>query len=214
MIKRLTGLIAASTILVAVLVGAVVVVKEVLAPENPFQESTVDRSRPALLKAVTDLAELHAAQGQYQVLVDLEKDTKYVPSFLKGERVVYSATGRVDALVDLGTLGPDAVVSDGTAVRITLPAVRLGTADLDLTQSRVVARDRGLLDRIGGAAGDELNPDHSLFVSAEGKVTDAARDDQTLRQRAETNVRSTITALAQSLGFTTVTIDFARHCHA
>ena len=180
-----------------------------LRPGNPLQEKTVDRSSPALLKSLTDLAELHAAEGRYQVLVDVEKDTRFVPSAVKGNRTVYSATGSVDALVDMSAIGPGSVRVEGATVHVTVPAVRLAEPALDLEESRVLSRDRGLLDRIGSAVGDERNPDRQLLLLAEAKVGRAATEDDQLRQRAETNARTTIAALIRSLGFTDVTVDFA-----
>jgi hypothetical protein len=194
--------------LAAVGFGAVVALKS-LRPANPLREKTVDRSSPALLKSLTDLAELHAAEGRYQVLVDVEKDTQYVPSALKGTRTVYSATGRVDALVDLSAVGPGSIRVDGSTVHVTVPAVRLADPALDLAESRVLSRDRGLLDRIGSAVGDERNPDQQLLVLAEGKVGRAATEDAQLRQRAEANVRTTIGALVKGLGYGDVVVDFA-----
>ena len=194
--------------LAAVGFGVVVAVTS-LRPGNPLRERTVDRSQPALLKSLTDLAELHAAEGRYQVLIDVEKDTRYVPSALKGSRTVYSATGTVDALVDLSAVGPGSIRVEGTTVHLTVPAVRLDEPALDLAQSRVISRDRGVLDRIGSAVGDERNPDQQLLGLAQGKVGQAAIEDAQLRQRAEANARTTIATLVKGLGFTDVVIDFA-----
>jgi len=180
-----------------------------LRPANPLREETVDRSSPALLKSLTDLAELHAAEGRYQVLVDIEKDTRYVPSAVKGNRTVYSATGSVDALVDMSAIGPGEIRVEGSTVHVTVPAVRLDDPALDLAASRVLSRDRGLLDRIGSAVGDERNPDQQLLVLAQGKVGRAAAEDAQLRQRAEANTRTTIASLIRSLGFADVTVEFA-----
>ena len=188
--------------------GAVIALKS-LRPTNPLREETVDRSQPALLKSLTDLAELHAAEGRYQVLVDVEKDTRYVPTVLKGTRVLYSATGSVDALVDLSAIGPGSVRIDGSTVHVTVPSVRLAEPALDLAESRVVSRDRGLLDRIGSGVGEERNPDQQLLVLAEDKVGRADGEDAQLRQRAEANVRTTIAGLVRSLGFADVVVDFA-----
>ena len=194
--------------LVAVAFGLVAGLKA-LRPENPLREQAVDRSSPALLKSLTDLAELHAAEGRYQVLVDIEKDTRYVPSALKGNRTVYSATGSVDALVDLSALAPGSIRVEGTTVHLTVPDVRLDAPALDLAESRVLSRDRGLLDRLGSAVGEERNPDRQLLLLAEDKVARAAGEDAQLRRRAEANVRATISALVQGLGFTDAVLAFA-----
>ena len=188
-------------------VGAVVALRA-WRPSRPFKQRTVERSQPALLRSLTDLAELHAAKGQYQVLVDVEHDTAYVPSLLKGDRVVYAAQGSVDALVDLSALGPGDVRVEGQTVHVTLPPVVLGQAALDLDQSHVVTRQRGLLDRLGSAVGSDTDPDHALLSLAEGKVGAAAASDAQLRARAEANVRTTITSLLHGLGEQDVVVDF------
>jgi len=211
MLRRWLAAVTVSLVVLgAVGAGAYVAFTE-LRPRQPFTERAVDRTGPALLKSLTDLAELHAATGQYQVLVDVEHDTRYVPSVVKGTRTVYAATGSVDALVDLSDLGAESVSlsADGRSATVTVPSIRMSDPALDLRQSRVVARQRGVLDRLGGAVGDAANPDHDLLVLAEGKVGAAAHADAELRSRAEANVRGTVAALVQALGIPEVTVVFA-----
>src|SRR6266508_2073915 len=128
---------------------------------NPFGQTQVDRTGPAVLDALADLSEYHAAQGSYQVLVDVEDDTGWLPSALSGERTVLQATGSVDAVVDLSGLDADAisVSEDGSGVTITVPEAFLSEARIDPEHSRVIARDRGLLDRIGGVFSDTPTDD-------------------------------------------------------
>src|SRR5688572_13083371 len=64
---------------------------------NPFRTEEVDRTGPAVLKALADLHEYRAATGSYQVMIDVEQDAKYFPSFLKGQRTLFLAQGSVDA---------------------------------------------------------------------------------------------------------------------
>jgi hypothetical protein len=71
---------------------------------NPFGHRTVDRSPPAVLKAVQDLNRYIGASGNFQVIVDLERDAKFIPSFIYGSRVVLVVIGTVDAYVDCGGL--------------------------------------------------------------------------------------------------------------
>ncbi len=49
-----------------------------------FGSSTIDRSQPAVLQAVRDLSQYHAAAGDYQVVVDIEKDVQWVPASIAG----------------------------------------------------------------------------------------------------------------------------------
>ena len=60
-----------------------------------FSEKTIDRSQPPLLNSLTDLSEYRAASANFQVVVDLEKDTKYLPDFIKGQPLaqLYSHAG-------------------------------------------------------------------------------------------------------------------------
>lgn len=174
---------------------------------NPLQETTVDRQRPALQLALTDLAEYRAAQGSYQVVVDQEKDVPYVPGIVKGERTTYLAVGTVDGLVDFRGLGEGAVQVQGESVTITLPPPRLAAPSVDLEQSRVISRDRGVLDRIGGAFSDNPTSERDVARAAEGKLTEAAAESDLLR-RTQDNTRSTLTGLARSFGYTDVTVRF------
>lgn len=73
---------------------------------NPFSETTHDRSQPAVLKSISDLGELRTASANLQIVIDVEKDTRFLPDFIKGERDLFVAVGSVDAGVDLTTSHP------------------------------------------------------------------------------------------------------------
>ena len=64
---------------------------------NIFSTSTVDRSAPVILHKLRDVSTYDAASGTFSVTVDREKDVSFLPSFIAGERVIYSAYGTVDA---------------------------------------------------------------------------------------------------------------------
>src|SRR5215472_4709141 len=51
---------------------------------NPFAETSVDRSQPALLRSITALSRFEAASGSFQVIVDLAKRSSFFPSFIEG----------------------------------------------------------------------------------------------------------------------------------
>jgi hypothetical protein len=177
---------------------------------NPFEQKVVDRTPAALLVALEDLAEYHAATGKFQVLVDLEYDTPYVPSLISGERVTFLAVGSVDAIVDFSRFDEDrvAVSADRKSVAITLPTPTLGEAQLDSTESRIVDRDRGLVQRLSAVFQDNPTSEQELYRVAEAKLAAAATESD-LTQRAEENTREMLTGLAQSLGFTDVKVTFA-----
>jgi hypothetical protein len=172
---------------------------------------TVDRSPAPLLTALRDVAQHRAAEGTFQVLVDVEQDTPYLPSFISGERTTFFAVGRVDALVDMAGLDEDRVTTspDRRSVTIQLPAPVLAPAVVDPTESRVVGRDRGIVDRLAGVVEDSPTGEQELYALAGTKLDEAARGSD-LRARAEENTRSWLTSLAQSLGYEQVTVTFDR----
>src|SRR5215208_8357608 len=147
---------------------------------NPFAAKTVDRSGPAVLKAIEDLNEYRAASGHFETIVDIEKDTK-LPASILGERTLFLAVGDVDAVVDFRGLNAGAVdvSSDRRSATITLPPPRFTDARLDVDRSRVVDHDRGVLNDIGSVFGGS-GSDRELYVLAERKLEAAARSDSGL----------------------------------
>ena len=175
---------------------------------NPFASATVDRSAPAVLAALEDVAEFKAATANYSVIVDVERDIRFVPSFLKGERTVFMAVGSVDAAVDFSALDEKSVAAEGDTVRIRLPESRLGGAVIDPEQSRVVSRDRGLVDRLGSVFADSPTGERALYLTAQRKLDRAAAADDTLARRAEQNTEDMLRRLLRPLGYETVDVAF------
>jgi hypothetical protein len=177
---------------------------------TPPSTQQIDHSPAPLVLAMRDIAQYHAAQGTYQVLVDVEHDTPYLPSVISGERSTLFATGTVDAQVDFSTITPAAVTvsPDRRSATIALPAPQLGSAVIDPTQSRVVGRERGLAQRIGDAIDDNPTDDSDLYRLAATKL-DAAAAQSDLTTRAANNTRAMLTGLAQSLGYESVTVTFS-----
>src|SRR3712207_3000204 len=95
--RRVSLRLVAAGVGVAVLVPVGMKVADWL-PEDPFGQQVVDRSTTPLLLALQDLHEYHAATGTFQVVVDREVDTRYVPSAISGERVQLLATGTADEI--------------------------------------------------------------------------------------------------------------------
>ena len=104
---------------------------------NPFGTETVDRSGPAVLKSIENLRDFRAASGHFEVIVDVEKDARFVPAKIKGERVLFVAVGSVDAGVDFTGLEDGAVdvSDDGKSVTLELPPATFREPELDLERS-------------------------------------------------------------------------------
>ncbi len=202
-IKVMFGVIGA----IAGLVVAVWLVSLLPGSLNPFKTENKDRSQPAVLQSISDIGQYRASSANLQIVVDLEKDTKWVPDFIKGERVLFVAAGAVDAGVDFTKLTRDSVKVEGTTATITLPDATLFTPQVDLDKSYVVDRKRGVIDRIGAAFGDG-GDQRDVYTMAERKLRDAAAADPRVLARAKDNTERMLTALLTSLGFTKVTVDF------
>src|SRR3954451_7274214 len=76
---------------------------------NPFAGRTTDRSQPVLLQSMRDLSRYVAADGTFQVIVDLQQDKNNVPDFLINDRVLFVGSGTVEEYVDFGALAGDAL---------------------------------------------------------------------------------------------------------
>lgn len=177
--------------------------------DNPVKQRVVDRSTPPLLLALDDLSEYHAATGTFQVVIDHERDTRNVPSVISGERISFLATGTADAYVDFDGIGPSKVQTsaDRRSVTISLPAPRVAEVRVDPAQSRVLDRDRGLVERVGGMFAEDPSIEREMYSLAEKKLARAAAKSD-LRSRAEKNTRAMLTTLARSLGYENVVITF------
>jgi hypothetical protein len=177
--------------------------------DNPFSTTEVDHSAPPVLLQLRDMAEFHAAQGQFEVTVDVEDDVKWMPAFLAGERVQFVSVGTVDAIVDFSGLneGSIRVDEDARSVVVTLGPVRLAPPVIDLEASHVMNRDRGLLDRLGGVFTDSPTSESELYALAEGKIA-AAAQATALDERAMTNTTAMLTTMLQALGYDQVEIRY------
>ncbi|MEV4703688.1 DUF4230 domain-containing protein [Actinoplanes sp. NPDC049316] len=178
--------------------------------DNPFSDKTTDRSQPVLLQSMRDLSRYVAADGNFQVIVDLQENKDNVPDFLLNKRTLFVGAGTVEAYVDFGQLSTGALSLDEAnhTATIKLPPPQLGQAALDMQRSYVVAEERGLLNRIGDAFSSNPDQQQRVYQSAQQRITEAARSSG-LEQRARDNTEKMLQSLFGRLGYTTVTVEFA-----
>ncbi|KES08232.1 hypothetical protein BU52_04195 [Streptomyces toyocaensis] len=174
-----------------------------------FGTETRDRSGPALLESIQDISRYEAASGNFQVVVDLEKDAKFLPDAVRGSRTLYVGAGTVDAYVDLGALDGDdvRVDDDRTSATLRLPHARLGTPALDPERSYAVSKQRGLLDRLGDLFSDNPHSEQAVQKLAVRHIGDAAKESG-LTGRAESNTTEMLENLLRSLGFKEVRVTY------
>lgn len=203
----LKTLVAATAAVVVVALGAAVIGFPSFA--NPFASETVVRDHAAVLDSLEEIAELRAATGEFQVLVDVEDRTRFVPGFVKGERTTFLAQGAVDALVDLDHLDDDSIiVAEDGSVTVVLPPAELADPVIDHEASGVLDRDRGVLDRVGGFFSDEPTSDKGLYQEAERRLAEAAADSE-LRATGQAKAATTIEQLLREAGIEQVRVIFA-----
>ncbi|HUA31856.1 MAG TPA: DUF4230 domain-containing protein [Streptosporangiaceae bacterium] len=208
---RLIGLAAAVLAVIAALIVASAVH---LLPQlrNPFAETTTDRSGPVLLKSITALSRYEAASGSFQVVVDLSKQTSFLPSFVEGSDTLFIGQGTEIAFVDFsGLSGKQIKVSpDRTAVTIDLPPAQLEPAVLNVKQSYVYAEQQGLLNRIGSFFSGNPNSQQQVYILAQQKIETAAKHSPLLAQ-AQKNTTGMLDGMLHSLGFRQVSVTFTAH---
>lgn len=201
------------TLLIVGLVGAMVIGASAvnLLPwlKNPFKEQVTDRSQPPILLSIKDLARFVAAEGSFEVVIDLKRDRKYVPDWLINERTLFVAAGTVEAYVEFSNLTDDKIKesADRKSVEIVLPLPQLAQPKLDLERSYVFAEERGLLNKIGDFFDGDVNRQREVLLVAEQRIA-AAAEASAIRQTAQKNTRKTLEGILRSLGYTTVTVTF------
>ncbi|WCH97348.1 DUF4230 domain-containing protein [Streptomyces moderatus] len=210
--KRMPGWAKAVSALVLVLVVFFAGIRLSVLPglKDLFGTETNDRSGPALLQSIQDMSRYDAASGNFQIVVDLEKDAKFLPDAIRGTRTLYVGAGTVDAYVDLGKVGADDVTvnDDRTSATLRLPHAALGEPSLDPDRSYAVSKERGLLDRLGDLFSDNPNSEQAVQKLAVRHIGDAAKESG-LTGRAETNTTDMLEGLLHSLGFKEVKVMYA-----
>ncbi|MFG3224017.1 DUF4230 domain-containing protein [Kitasatospora sp. NPDC048194] len=174
---------------------------------DPFAEKTTDRSQPVLLRSIQDMSRYTAASGNFQLVVDLDREAAFLPSSLLGRRTLYVAAGTVEAYVDLGKVPGSgvSVSADRRSATVSLPHAQLGQVALDPKQSYVYSQERGLFDRIGDFFSGNPGNQQQVEQLASQRIQNAAQSSDLL-QHAEQNTRDALQQLLRSLGFTTVDV--------
>jgi hypothetical protein len=206
---KLIGLAAA---IVAVIAALLVLSAVRLLPQlrNPFAENTTVRSGPVLLKSITALSRYEAASGSFQVVINLSRQTSFIPSFLEGSDTLFIGQGTEIAYVDFGQLNGSAiqVSADRKSVRVDLPKARLEPAVLNVSQSYVFAEQQGLLNRIGNFFSGNPNSQQQVYILAQQKIETAAKKSPLLAE-AQRNTTGMLDGMLHSLGFRQVSVRFA-----
>ena len=201
--KRIAKVVVGTLVLALAVLGVAT-----MAGFSPFRLGQADRDRPALLKSIQDVSQLHSVIGHFEVVIDDKSDASWLPPILAGRRTLFVAAGTVNAYVDLAGLAEkDLTLSpDGKSLTVRLPEAQLDKPNLDLDRSYTYSQDRGVLDGIADAF--ELPDQEKIYKLAEKKFVDAAEESE-LRKRAAANTKTILTGILGGRGIQVTFVDKA-----
>jgi uncharacterized protein DUF4230 len=176
---------------------------------NPFAQTTTVSSQPAILKSITELSRYEAANGEFQVVVEVTTHEGILPSFLAGSDTLFVGQGSDIAYVDFSNLKGNAITINQarTTVTIKLPKAQLETPTLDVSQSYVYAEQQGLANRIGNFFSGNPNSQQQVYIQAEKKIAAAAKASALIVD-AQRNTTAMLTSMLTSLGFQHIVVTY------
>lgn len=175
--------------IVASLIAAVVVwwVRSAGAPR-------IDTSRPTVVRQIQQLQRLETVAFNMDKIISGGWESRYIPTFLAGERLLLIVAGDVTAGVDLGRIAAANIIVSGPTIRMKIPDTEIFATRVDNERTRVYSRETGLFTRV------DPNLESDVRREAERQVRQAALDNGIL-QVAAANARTTLQSFLRGLGF-------------
>jgi hypothetical protein len=153
-------------------------------------------TREAIIRQVQQVSRLETTIYVVERVIEIKQSDAFWPDWLRGDRILLIAYGRVTAGVDLAKLQPQDVVvdNDKRMVTITLPAVEVLSYALDNSKTRVYDRQRGLL------APSNAQLESQARQMAEREILRAAYEDGIL-ERADGDARRAVEDFLRLTGY-------------
>src|SRR5436190_8465258 len=107
--------------LLGLVVGALVVAGIGWVLRNSGSRARIDTSRPTVVERIQGLQRLETVVFAMDKIVSGERENRFLPKFLAGDRLLLIVFGEVTAGVDGGRLTEADVTVSGRSVRIKLP---------------------------------------------------------------------------------------------
>lgn len=162
----------------------------------------IDATRPSVISQIRKLQRLETVSFGMDKIVVGERESKYLPKFLAGDRLLLIVFGEVTAGIDLSKVeaGDLDMDPEGTTIKLKIPPAEIFATRLDNERTRVYSRETGLFSRV--------DPDLETDVrrEAERQVRQAAVDGG-IMDTAKSNAGTTLTSFLQGLGFVNVTVE-------
>lgn len=159
-----------------------------------------DTSLPTVVNKIQRLRRLETVDYSLDNIVEGNRQSKLLPDFLVGDKLLLVVHGEVIAGVDLGQLKASDVHLQGRAIQVHLPPPEIFVTSLDNAKTRVYSRTTGVL------VSEDPNLESEVRAKAEQQIQQAALADGILAT-ASKNARTTVTSMLQGLGFETVNVN-------
>ena len=154
----------------------------------------IDTSRPTVVRQIQQLQRLETVVFNMDKIISGGWESRFIPAFLAGERLLLVVDGDVTAGVDLGRMAAANVIVTGQTIRMRIPDAEIFATRVDNERTRVYSRETGLFTRV------DPNLESDVRREAERQVRQAALDNGILRVAAA-NARTTMTSFLRGLGF-------------
>lgn len=192
-------------VVIALLLAALAVALAMLFEVFPFGGGGPVGDEDVVITQIQDLNQLTTTRWIGQVVVTEDADPGRVEriagilgldaSALTGESVIITATGEVEAGVNLDEMAEGDVRVNGESVTINLPEAEILSTSLDEDRTGVYDRDRGIFVR---GIDDTLVEDARR--DAEQRIEETAAESGILEQ-ADANAENNLRGFIESLGF-------------
>jgi hypothetical protein len=157
----------------------------------------LDMSRATVVHQVQQLQRLETVVYSMEKIVTGSQESRYLPTFLAGDRLLLIVYGDVTAGIDLAALDVEAVEVSGSVITMTLPSPDIFSTRIDNGRTRVYSRETGLF------TSPDPNLESEVRREAERQVRQAALDGGILKTAAA-NARTTLSTFIRGLGFEAV----------
>jgi uncharacterized protein DUF4230 len=159
----------------------------------------INVDQPTVVRQIQQLQRLETVSYTMDKIISGEHPNAYLPKFLAGDRLLLVVHGEVVAGINLASLQPADVSTQGQKVSIHLPAPELFSTRIDNAKTKVYSRDTGLF------SSPDPNLESEVREEAERQLQQAALQDGILKTAAD-NARSTISGMLKGFGFQEVDI--------
>jgi Protein of unknown function (DUF4230) len=155
---------------------------------------TIDVSQPAILNRIQQLERLETVRFYIDKIVSGEHESRYLPEFLSGDRLLLIVHGEVIAGIDLSKVQASDIIVRNKNVIVRIPKAEVFTVRIDNQRTRVYSRETGLFSSV------DPNLESEVRRAAELQLREAAMEEGILKI-ADKNAQSTLTRLLEGLGF-------------